>query len=70
MSRHTSAGSRNHHISRIYEDCYRIYWSIDFYYKNSRLRHPRQFSRLTDRAGAEKFAKKWDADLKDQGNGQ
>ena len=59
MSRHRSAGCYGQHIRHISGDDYRISWVVDFHYATSRLRHPRTFSRLTDRAGAERFAKKW-----------
>lgn len=38
---------------------YRLFWTIDFKYPNSRLRWPRTFSRDTDLAGAKRFAKRW-----------
>jgi len=60
MSRHRSSGSRGHHISRIEYDCYRLSWVVDRYYAGSRLRHPRASTRVTDFAGAMRFAKKWD----------
>jgi hypothetical protein len=38
---------------------YRLYWTVDRYYPDSRLRFPRQCVRDTNRKGAEKFAKRW-----------
>lgn len=51
------SGSRNHHIQRMGEDFYRLSWSV--YSKYGRMLYPRQYRRDTDRAGAERFAKKW-----------
>lgn len=48
-----------HRIRKIGNDHYRLSWTVDFKYPNSRLRHPRGFSRDTDAAGAKRFAKKW-----------
>jgi hypothetical protein len=36
---------------------YRLSWKYDV--KHGRIRYPRIMSRDTDRAGAERFAKKW-----------
>ena len=60
MSRHRSASSYGHHVKRLLggED-YRISWTVDFYYEGSRLRFPRTFSRDTDKAGAERFCRRW-----------
>lgn len=59
MSRYSSSGSSGHQISYIAPDHYRLYWSVDFYYPSSRLRHPRSYRRDTDMVGAKRFAKKW-----------
>jgi len=59
VSRFNSTGSSGHGVSKIEHDCWRISWVVDFYYQGSRLRHPRVFSRVTDDAGAKKFARKW-----------
>lgn len=58
MSRHRSAPAYGHRIRHIGGDTFRIYWTVDFYYPTSRLRHPRTFGRETTRSGAERFAKK------------
>lgn len=65
MSRHNSSGSRGHAIQHIGHGIYRLYWTVDRYYANSRLRHPRSYSRDTDEAGARRFAKRWDIELPD-----
>lgn len=48
-----------HRVRKVAYDHYRVSWTVDFYYPDSRLRHPRSFSRDTDAKGAERFAKKW-----------
>lgn len=60
MGRYSSNGSYGHHIRRIAEGHFRLSWTVDRYYANSRLRHPRTATRDTDTAGAERFAKRWD----------
>lgn len=59
MSRHRSAGSYGHAISRMGHDWFRLHWTVDRYYQGSRLRFPRGASRDTDFAGAMRFAIKW-----------
>lgn len=59
MSRYSSRGSYGHSVQRIGPDHYRLYWTVDHHYSNSRLRFPRTHSRDTDRAGAQRFAKRW-----------
>lgn len=63
MSRYHSAPAYAFGIQRIGRpgsDHYRMYWTVDFYYASSRLRHPRQFSRDTDERGARRFCKRHD----------
>ena len=60
MSRYHSSGSKGQHIQLIAYDHYRLSWVVDRYYAGSRLRHPTVYSRDTDRAGAERFAKRWE----------
>lgn len=60
MSRYRSSGSCNHSVKRMGRDWYRMGWTVDFYYPDSRLRFPRRFNRDTDFAGAMRFAIKWD----------
>lgn len=52
-----------HRIQRIEDDFYRLFWTVDHKYANSRLRFPRAMNRDTDAAGAKRFAKKWGIDL-------
>ena len=40
-------------------DEYEISWSVDYKYVGSRLRYPRIIRRVTDRAGALRFCKRW-----------
>jgi hypothetical protein len=59
MSRHRSSGSYGHRIKYFKEwDFYRLSWTVDRYYADSRLRYPRGCSRDTDEAGARRFAKR------------
>lgn len=48
-----------HRLRKIAPDHYRMVWTVDFKYKGSRLRFPREMSRDTDSDGAARFAKKW-----------
>jgi hypothetical protein len=59
MIRHRPAKSYGHRVQFLGVDHFRVSWTVDFYYPASRLRHPRGFSRDTDRTGAIKFAKRW-----------
>lgn len=63
MSRHHSQHSYGHSIRKVMHDCYSIMWTVDAYVQGSRLRHPRGFSRVTDHAGAVRFAKRWDVEM-------
>ena len=59
MSRHRTATSYGHCIEKLYQaDCYRISWTVDCYVEGSRLRFPRVSRRLTDLAGAKRFARR------------
>lgn len=60
MGRFYGGGSYGHSIRRIADGHYRLSWTVDRYYQNSRMRHPRTATRDTDTAGAERFAKRWD----------
>lgn len=62
MSRHTS-GSSDHRIQLLWPDCYELSWVVDRYYSGSRLRFPTGYRRITDAAGAARFAKKWDVEI-------
>lgn len=60
MSRYSGQASYGHKVSFIgFGDCYRLHWTVDRYYEGSRLRFPTGYSRDTDKAGAERFCKKW-----------
>lgn len=59
MSRHSASGSYGHRIERINAEDYLVRWAYDRHLKGSRLRHPQGRCLYTDRAGAERFAKKW-----------
>ena len=65
MSRYSSSGSYGHKVQYIsyMGGCYRISWTVDFYYSDTRGRFPRKFSRDTDEKGARKFCKKWGIDF-------
>lgn len=58
MSRHGRNSSYGHRIITICEGHYRLAWTVDRYYPNSRLRWPTGVTRDTDEAGAIRFAKK------------
>ena len=59
MSRHSSAGSYGHVIIAVYRlEEFELRFTVDYYYEQ-RGRFPRTFHRFTDRAGAERFAKRW-----------
>lgn len=51
--------SYGHRIQILDHECFRISWVIDRKISGSRLRFPTTLSRDTDKAGAERFAKKW-----------
>ncbi len=66
MSRY-SGGSSTHHIQNLGKHWgYRISWTFDTHIQGSRLRWPRTLSRDTDRAGAERFAKKWGIEMPEE----
>lgn len=52
-----------HSIRRIGSDHYRLSWTIDRKYAGSRLRHPTTYHRDTGEDGAQRFAKKWGAEM-------
>jgi hypothetical protein len=51
--------SYGHRVRKIAYDHFRLSWVVDFKCAGSRLRHPRIYSRDTDSAGGERFAKRW-----------
>jgi hypothetical protein len=59
MGRHSPGHSYSHNIVHLGEDEYEISWTVDFYYRDSRLRFPRRVRRLTNEKGALRFCKKW-----------
>lgn len=63
MSRFTNRRSYGQKIRRLDRDHFRLVWVVDFYYPDSNLRHPRQFTRDTDETGAQRFSKKWRVDV-------
>lgn len=62
MSRYRSAKAYGQRIV-LRGGYYEMSWVVDFYINGSRLRYPRGFTRETDKAGAERFCKKWDIDM-------
>lgn len=49
----------DHCVRRIGADHYRLSWTFDVKYPDSRLRWPRTITRDTDELGARKFVAKW-----------
>jgi hypothetical protein len=60
MSRYGKQESYGFHCVKIGEDDYRISWTWDRYYSDSRLRFPQTRSIRTDEKGAKRFCKKHD----------
>lgn len=56
MSRGPS-GSSNHRIWKLHADEYRLSWTVARKY--GRLLYPRRYTKDTNLAGAQRFAKKW-----------
>lgn len=59
MSPAARSGSSHHRIVRERADEYEVSWRVEVKYSGSRLLHHRHYRRYTNRAGAERFAKKW-----------
>jgi hypothetical protein len=59
--RYVHAGNNDHWITKISDDEYAISWTYDT--KHARLRYPRRVSRITNRKGAEFFAKRWGVEM-------
>jgi hypothetical protein len=59
MGRFSGGGSYGQTIHLEFEDSYRIAWTVDYHYPESRLRYPRRFSLVTNKAGARRFARRW-----------
>jgi len=59
MGRYSSQSAYGFRVEKIDPSgIYRLWWTVDYYYPDSRLRYPRTFSRDTDQKGAERFCKK------------
>ncbi len=58
--RHRTASSYGHKIKMLSPGIWRISWVMDRYIAGNRQRHPTGYQRITDRDGAERFARKWD----------
>jgi hypothetical protein len=54
-----SMGSYAHRIAYMGRGTYQMVWTVDRKVMGSRVRFPNVHRRDTDRAGAERFAKKW-----------
>lgn len=65
MSRINSGGYA-HRIAYLGHDCYQISWGYDLKFIGSRLRYPKRMVRDTDKAGAERFAKKWQLQMPEE----
>ena len=65
MGRYTPNPSYDHKIQqdRWDSESFQISWCCDRYISGSRLRFPTAYRRWTDRAGAERFAKKWGVEM-------
>jgi hypothetical protein len=48
---------------------YRLHWTVDRYINGSRQRWPTKGRRDTDKAGAERFCKKWGCKMPERGVG-
>lgn len=64
MSRYGRKQSYGHSVRYICPDVYRMRWTLDLYRADSMLRYPTGYTRDTDRAGAERFAKRWGVEIK------
>ena len=53
------AGGKRHRIRYIGGGDYELSWSYEHKYSGSRILWHRRISRITDKKGAEQFAKKW-----------
>jgi len=59
MGKYSSDGAYGFKVQKIDPSgIYRLYWTVDYYYSDSRLRYPRAFSRDTNQQGAERFCRK------------
>ena len=67
MSRYGHQQSYGHHCQYVGWDAWSISWTVDRYMKNSRLRWPNTYTRVTDSEGAKQFCKKWGIEFPDKG---
>ena len=58
MGRFTGSNAHGHRLRKIGPDHWRLFWTVDRYYRTSNLRHPVGYRRDTDDAGARRFAAK------------
>ena len=63
MGRWGGGGSYGHRAAEKAGGDYELSWVVDRYVRGSRLRFPTVYRRWTDRAGAERFAKKWGVEI-------
>lgn len=61
MGRITGRSAYGHLVRYVSADHYVLSWMWDRKYPGDRLRYPQTMRRDTDRAGAERFTKKWNA---------
>jgi hypothetical protein len=59
MSRFSGNDSYRHRWRDMGDGCYRVSWTKDYYYPDSRLRFPRICERDTDLKGVLRFCKKY-----------
>lgn len=59
MGRYGKSKSYRHSAVDLGAGVFHIGWTVDRYYKNSRLRHAVRFRVSTDKEGAERFARRW-----------
>ena len=50
----------NFTCKKLNEFIFEINWTVDYYLLDSRVRHPRKFTKFTDEKGALRFCKKHD----------
>lgn len=67
MKRNTA--SYRHRIVPLSDGTYRVSYVVDKYYAGHRLRYPQARDRVTDLAGALRFAKRWNVPVPGGGGG-
>jgi hypothetical protein len=68
MSRHNPGGGYGHRVVKLCFGGYRLSWKWDRYYDGQRCSYPQVVHRDTDKAGAERFVKRWKLTWQDDGN--